>query len=68
MHLKLLLRMIHTTHYDQTSKYITTHLFKTGSKSGSESATSYNGLDVFYTFFPAFFFHLNEKEQNLTYN
>lgn len=59
--------MIHTTHCDQTCKYITIHFLKIGSKSGSDSAISYNRLDIFYTFFPAFFFHLNEKEQNLTY-
>lgn len=56
MHLKLLAKVIHKIHSDQTCKYITTYFFKIGSKSVRDSAISYSRLDIFYPFFPAFFF------------
>lgn len=61
MHVKLLAKVIHKIHCDQTCKYITIYFFKTGSKSVRDSAIPYSRLDIFYTFFPAFFFPSSRK-------
>lgn len=68
LHLKLLVKIKHTTHCDQAHKYI--YIFFKNKQQGRKgfSHILQKAGHIPHLFFPAFFFLPNVKEQNTTYN